>query len=163
MCIFDFYQVIGKAATAVKDAIEPLISDASMAAAISHGDPGSVQNKKWMQTARKVRYWCNNHHAALPLPGRSQHTCAYVLNYTSMFLHFRIYKKMLNQQSCNVWRMTALFGFPFDSSSLLERSKSAGIQACISECTWRQDQAARKRTRRTEGRGSPEGAYTVCY
>ena len=71
--IFDFYQVIDDAATAVEDAIEPMFNDAGMAAAISHGDPGSVQNTKWMQTARKVHCRRNNNHAALPLPGRSQH------------------------------------------------------------------------------------------
>ena len=101
--IFGFYQVIGNAATAVKDVIEPMFNETSVAAAISHGDPGLVHNTKWMQKARKVHCRRNHNHVALPLPGRSQHTCTRMLRYITLFQNLRISpEKMLNQHHARV-------------------------------------------------------------
>ena len=110
--IFDFYQTIDNAATAVKDAIEPMFSDASMAAAISHGDPDSVQNTKWMQTARKVHCRRNNNHTALPLPGLHNTralTCSATQACSNIFEF--VLRKMLNQYHATCGVLQRCSGF----------------------------------------------------
>ena len=52
-------------AIAIKDVIEPMLGNAIMTAARNYADPGSDQEKDWIQKARQVHRRLENLHTVL--------------------------------------------------------------------------------------------------